>query len=267
MTTTRVRTLNLASGRDRQGVSLDAASLRAAVADLDGDVLSVQEIDTGQPRSHRVDQPAELAVALGAVDWRSAATLAGTPDPFASWDAVHPPVLRGPGDPGGAAAPHYGIALFSRRPVRRWHVHPLGTGRAKLPIQAPDPRSGQTRWWWFPDEPRVALAAELDGLTVVGTHLSFAPHTASTQLLRLRRWAATLPGPVVLAGDLNLVGSVPAALARGRRLVAGKSWPAADPRVQFDHVLALGRLRGSDAEVRQLSFGDHRTAAVTVAPS
>src|SRR6185437_10745127 len=30
-----------------------------------------------------------------------------------------------------------------------------------------------------------AIAAELDGLTVVGTHLSFAPHTAARQLRRL----------------------------------------------------------------------------------
>jgi len=147
--------------------------------------------------------------------------------------------------------------------VHRWSVHALGAGRARLPLQAPDPRTGRTRWWWFPDEPRLAIAAELAGCTVIATHLSFAPHTAVRQLLRLRRWAATLPGPVLLAGDLNLVGQVPAQVFGAPRLVTGASYPAHAPRVQFDHL--LGSLDARQPEVRQLALGDHRlvTAAVT----
>ena len=258
----RIGTLNLASGRDGQGRSVDAAQLRAAVADLGADVLAVQEVDEGQPRSHGVDQPAELAAALGAVDWRFAAAVAGTPDPFRSWTPVDPPVLRGAGEP--VAGPRYGIALLSRRPVRRWSVLALGTGRAKLPIRAPDPRTGQPKVWWFPDEPRLAVAAELDGVTVVGTHLSFAPHTAARQLLRLRRWAATLPGPVVLAGDLNLIGPLPARIARAQRLAAQPTYPAHGPRVQFDHVLALSPVTAGPAEVTRLAIGDHRPVVVPV---
>jgi endonuclease/exonuclease/phosphatase family metal-dependent hydrolase len=258
----RVGTFNLASGRDAAGRSVDAEGLRAALAAVDADVLAVQEVDVGQPRSHLVDQPAEVAAALGATDWRFAATVAGTPDPFRSWTPVDPPVLRGPGDP--PAGPHYGIALFSRLPVRRWSVCALGAGRARLPIRAPDPRTGQQRTWWFPDEPRLAVAAELDGVTVVGTHLSFAPHTALRQLVRLRRWAATQPGPVVLAGDLNLIGPLPARVFGAPRLVAGPSYPAPAPRVQFDHV--LGRLDGQRPQVRQLALGDHRLVTVTVRP-
>jgi endonuclease/exonuclease/phosphatase family metal-dependent hydrolase len=256
----RVGTFNLASGRDAEGRPLDAAGLRGALAAVDADVLAVQEVDVGQPRSHGVDQPAEVAAALGAVDWRFAAAVAGTPDPFRSWTPIDPPLLRGPADrPEG---PHYGIALVSRLPVRRWSVLALGAGRARLPLQAPDPRTGQTRLWWFPDEPRLAIAAELAGCTVVATHLSFAPHTAVRQLLRLRRWAATLPGPVVLAGDLNLVGPLPAAVFGARRLAAEPSYPAAAPRVQFDHV--LGSLPPQHPEVRRLPLGDHRLVTVTV---
>ena len=261
----RVGTLNLASGRDGGGRSVDAATLRAALAAVDADVLAVQEVDVGQPRSHGVDQPAEVAAALGAVDWRFAAAVAGTPTPFrSSWTPLTPPALRGPGDP--AVGPHYGIALVSRLPVRRWHVHALGAGRTRLPLQAPDPRTGRTRWWWFPDEPRLAVAAELDGCTVVATHLSFAPHTALRQLVRLRRWAAALPGPVLLAGDLNLVGPLPARVFGAQRLVAGHSYPAGDPRVQFDHVLGPVGLQPQEPRVEQLPLGDHRLVTVTVSP-
>jgi endonuclease/exonuclease/phosphatase family metal-dependent hydrolase len=244
---------------------VDAAGLRSALAEVDVDVLAVQEIDVGQPRSHSLSQPAAVAAALGARDWRFAATVDGTPNPFRSWQPVDPAVLAGPDD--GPTGPRYGIALFSRLPVRRWSATSLGAGRARLPIKAPDPRTGVPRWWWFPDEPRVALAAELDGCTVVGTHLSFAPHTAVRQLLRLRRWARRLPGPVLLAGDLNLAGPVPARLAAARRLVSAPTYPGPAPRVQFDHLLALGPLTARDAEVRELSIGDHRLVTATVHPA
>jgi len=200
-----------------------------------------------------------VAEAVGAQDWRFAPALAGTPDPFASWTRL-PPGL----DHGDLAGPHYGVALLSRLPVRRWHVLGLDPGPLKLPLVAPDPRTGRRRLWWFPDEPRVAVAAELDGLTVVGTHLSFAAPTAARQLRRVHRWAAGLPGPVVVAGDLNLGGSLPALVTGGRRLVTGRTWPAPDPKVQFDHVLALGGLTGARPAITRLAYGDHRTAAVTV---
>ncbi|GAB4082228.1 endonuclease [Modestobacter muralis] len=258
----RVGTLNLASARDSGGRSLDAAGLRAALAGVDVDVLAVQEVDVAQPRSHGVDQPAEVAAALGTTDWRFAAAVAGTPDPFRSWTPVDPPVLRGSWEE--PTGPLYGIALFSRLPVRRWSVQALGAGRARLPIRAPDPRTGESRTWWFPDEPRLAVAAELDGVTVISTHLSFAPHTASRQLLRLRRWSRTLPGPVLLAGDLNLIGPLPATLARAQRLASAPTYPAPAPRVQFDHVLALDPVQAGPAEVRAMEFGDHRLVVVPV---
>ncbi|PRY36618.1 endonuclease/exonuclease/phosphatase family metal-dependent hydrolase [Geodermatophilus tzadiensis] len=261
----RVGTLNLASGRGHDGRVLTSPALAAAVADLDVDVLAVQEVDTCQPRSGGTDQAAVLAGALGAADWRAAATLDGTPSPFRrTWTAAEP-ALRGPRTAG--TAPAYGIALVSRLPVRRWEVLGLGAGRARLPLRAPDPTTGRPRLWWIPDEPRVAVAACLDGLTVVGTHLSFAPPTSVGQLRRLRRWAASLPGPVVLAGDLNLPGGLPARLAGATRLVSEPSFPAAAPRTQLDHLLALGDgLAGSDPAAHHLRVGDHRALTVTVRP-
>ncbi|RBY77714.1 endonuclease [Geodermatophilus sp. TF02-6] len=260
----RVGTVNIASGRSPAGPVLTPAQLGAAVAGLDVDVLAVQEVDAGQPRSHGVDQAAVLAVGLGAGDWRGAATLAGTPDPFRSWTPAAP-VLRGPDS--SPDSPAYGIALISRLPVLEWSVHGLGSGRARLPVRGPDPRTGRLRVWWFPDEPRVAVAARLERLTVVATHLSFAPHTAVRQLLRLRRWMAGMAGPVVLAGDLNLPGAVPGRLLGATPLVRAPSFPAVDPRVQLDHVLAVGDgLHPRDPTASALPVGDHRALTVTVSP-
>ncbi|MGY1745278.1 endonuclease/exonuclease/phosphatase family protein [Blastococcus sp. SYSU D00695] len=258
----RVGTLNLASGRGPAGAVLPAERLAAALAGLDVDVLAVQETDAGQPRSGRDDQPAVVAAALGAAHWRAAATLAGTPGPVRTWTAEAPPVPRGPGQP--VPGPRYGIALVSRCPVHAWSVLPLGGGRARLPVRAPDPRTGRPRWWWVPDEPRVALAAHLPGLTVVGTHLSFAPPTAVRQLRALRRWAATLPGPVVVAGDLNLPGGLPARLLGGVALVRAHTFPGPAPRVQLDHLVGLGVAAAGPGTAAALAVGDHRALVAPV---
>jgi endonuclease/exonuclease/phosphatase family metal-dependent hydrolase len=262
----RVGTVNLASGRGPAGVALSNTRLAAAVSVLDVDVLAVQELDCGQPRSHGSDQAAVLAEALLASDWRYAATLTGVPGPTRTWHPVSPPSLRGPGEP--TDGPSYGIALLSRRPVHRWSAIELGAGRARLPMKAPDPRTGRLRWWWIPDEPRVAVAANLGDMTVIATHLSFAPHTAARQLRRLRRWATALPGPVLVAGDLNLPGALPGRLLGGRSLVRAATYPAGEPRVQLDHLTALGNgLVAEDEETRVLDVGDHRAVAATVRPA
>ena len=259
--TLRIGTLNLASGRNSSGRSLAADELGAAVAALGVDVLALQEVDVCQPRSGGLDQAAVVAAALGA-DWRMVATVAGTPSPVRSWQALEP-ALRAPGDPASSAV--YGVALLSRREVRRWHVLGLGAGRARLPLQAPDPRTGRTRWWWIPDEPRAAVAAEIDGVTVVSTHLSFAPHTSVRQLRRLCRWAAALPGPVVLAGDLNLPVGIAARVGAARPLVRARTFPAHQPRVQLDHLLALGDgLTLVEGRAARLAVGDHRALVATV---
>lgn len=261
----QVGTLNLASGRAAGGRVLPAGELAAALKDVEADVLAVQELDYAQPRSGEVDQAAVVAAALGAADWRAAATLVGSPGPRRGWRPAAPVRLRGPGEPPGPAS--YGVALVSRRPVRRWSVLALGGGRGRLPVRAPDPRTGVVRTWWIPDEPRAAVAAELDGLTVVATHLSFAPVTAVGQLRRLRRWVAALPHPVVVAGDLNLPGSLPGRLAGGTPLVRAATYPAARPRLQLDHLLLRGDAASGDGgQARALAFGDHLLVTAGLRP-
>lgn len=206
-------------------------------------------------------QAAEAALALRAVDWRFAPTVSGTPSPWRTTEPVAPSLLDA-----GAAVPGllFGIALLSRLPVRAWHVLGLGTSRGRLPMRAPGP-GGEPRWWWVPDEPRLAVAAELDAGTVVTAHLSFWPPAAIRQLRRIRSWMHTLPAPVVLAGDLNLPGPVPARVLGGDALLRARTYPREQPRVQLDHVLAAGGPVSAVAStVHALPVGDHRAAAVTL---
>lgn len=258
-----VATLNLASGRGVDGAPLDGPHLRDALAPLADpavDVLCLQEVDVGQSRSHRVHQALAAAEATGLPHWRFVPTLQGTPGPWRTWTRTDPVLMAET----TVVRPLFGNVLLTRHPVRRWHVLGLGGSRARLPVQGPDSRRGGQRWWWVPDEPRVAIAAELDDLTVVGTHLSFWPPAACRQLLRLRVGIAALPAPVVVAGDLNLPGPLPAAMLGGDRLLRHATYPASGPRLQLDHIVDLGRLSATSAGVKRLDVGDHLTAWATL---
>ncbi len=99
----RIATFNILNGRAPADDTVDPERFAAAVASLDADVLGLQEVDLAQPRSGHVDLTALAAEAMGAVEHRFVAALAGTPD---SWSAAT-------GDePTGT--PSYGIALLSR---------------------------------------------------------------------------------------------------------------------------------------------------------
>ena len=158
----------------------------------------------------------------------------------------------------------YGIAVVSRLPVGSWRVLGLGGSTASLPMRAPDPRTGRLRWWWVPDEPRVALAADLADATVVTTHLSFSPVTASRQLRRVRGWVAGAGRAVVVAGDLNLPPVVVSRLLGVPGLHREPTYPAPSPRLRLDHVVPLDG-RDRDTTVQHLDVGDHRAVVTTLA--
>lgn len=230
--------------------------------------MCLQEVDVAQQRSHGVHQPALAADAFGAREWGFAPTLAGTPSPWRTWHPLLPAVATGAalptspdrgtrGEESTSARATFGNALVSRAAVRAWHVLGLGQGRARLPVRAPDPTKGRHRWWSVPDEPRLALAAELDDVTVVTTHLSFSPATAVRQLRRMRGWASALPRPVVVAGDLNLPGAVAGPVLGGPGDGGYATYPAVAPRVRLDHVIPLDGVPAEHTQVRRLSVGDH----------
>lgn len=270
----RVATFNLWSGRSLPprdaGTALAAPAVDgdrlarsvASLVDLGVDVLAVQEVDHGQERSGGVDQLAEVAEAFGATHHRFAPTLTGVPGPASGWQGVPP----GHDDAHVAGRPAYGIGLVSRLPVLAWRVRPLTGSRAVLPMllpQVPEDASGTKppRVMFVPDEPRAALAAVVQGprgpVTVISTHLSFSPLAARRQLRSVTRWAASLPGPRVLAGDLNLPGPVPAWLTGWTSLGRAATYPAPAPRLQLDHLLTDAGTASGRAQALSLEVSDH----------
>ena len=272
----RIATFNIQHGLGPDG-RVDNDRLAEAVAALDADVVGLQEVDRRQARSGGADQARLCAEAMRAVDHRFRPTLAG---PFR-----YPGVRRRARSTERPDAPGYGIALLSRFPVLSWHT-------VILPPATP--------WVWGrvqlgTDEPRVALAAEIDApsgpLTVVCTHLSVyrfpsvtwagavvrravgyrrglpGERHAERQVDHLRRRLAGLPRPLVLLGDFNLRGSVPADRTGWRPLATGDTFPRHDPRFQIDHILldegSGGALPDSAAgQVVDTGVSDHRALVV-----
>ncbi len=241
--------------------------MRDAAAALDADVLGLQEVDVDQPRSSHAHQVRVVADAMAAPHWRFAPAVAGTPgEP--GWQhatAEHDGGEDGPGRPTG---PLYGVGMVSRLPVLEWRTTRFDPSRWSLPLLVPgDPRPRFVR---VADEPRAAIAAVIQGpngpFTVATAHLSFVPGHNVRQLRQLRIWLAGLPRPLVLLGDLNLPGRIPARVTGWAPLVRAATYPSMRPRVQLDHVLADGltplQLAGATPRVHLLPVSDH--AAVTV---
>jgi endonuclease/exonuclease/phosphatase family metal-dependent hydrolase len=194
---------------------------------------------------------------MGAVDSQFVAALSGTPG--GTWMAA-----TGEEQPGSAS---YGIALLSRYPVISWRVVRLPALRASVPMWF----KGSRRPIWVSDEPRVAVAAVLDGpfgeLTVCTTHLSFIPGWSALQLSRLVRSLTGTREPLALIGDLNM-GPRQAAQVTGLRAAATvPTFPVEEPRRQLDHVLVRGGLRATGpAETLRLPLSDHRPLVVPCGP-
>lgn len=241
----RLATGNAASGR-RLGRPYDLSGWAAAVADLDVDVLAVQEVDDRLPRSGHVSQTGQVLAALesGGTAWtaRFVPAVLGTPG---SHRTMRPATGDDPEGAGG-----YGVALLSRLPVEEWRELRMSPSRLPMPV---------------PDEQRVAVAALLrtpvGPVSVVTTHLSFVPPRARAQLKELAAWAHVLPRPLVLLGDLNLPAPVPQRLTGWSPGVRAATFPAARPLVQLDHVLldpgdSPARLEGGRSP--RLAGSDHR---------
>jgi endonuclease/exonuclease/phosphatase family metal-dependent hydrolase len=254
----RIATFNLLHGLSlRTGVATEA-DLREAVADLDADVVGLQEVDHGQDRSAGIDQTAVIADELAAAYWRLVPAVLGAPGPARTWTVATDEEPM----PGVAS---YGVGLVSRHPVRAWHVLRFPAAPGRFPLQVPGDRPRLAR---IPDEPRVAVAAVVDApfgpITVITAHLSFVPGFNIGQLRRLARWAIDLPGPHLLIGDFNLPGLVPGLVTGWTQLARVPTYPAARPRVQLDHV--LGRGVGLEAvravSARDRGISDHRALVV-----
>ena len=319
----RLLSFNLQHGRPGDGARLDPATAPLAdsdiadagaarevlaaladqIRDIDPDVIALQEVDLGQRRSGRLDQTAVLADLLGWEGRRFAATYAGPvvglrrrPRRSALTgraDDVLGPLraLLGAGPAG------FGNALLTRLPVRAWRVARLGRGPAVLTRRsggrALDPRS----YALSTSTMRNMIAAQIDpvdgaggpgGLAVASTHLATRTGTAAAQLAAAWAALAALPGPHVLAGDLNLHAELLAPLGIARDLGEGATYPSGAPARRIDHILtdpwptgadglpvsaqeAVGRtggtlLRAVGSGARSLVVSDHAATWVDLEP-
>jgi endonuclease/exonuclease/phosphatase family metal-dependent hydrolase len=251
----RVATFNILHGRNPADDVVDVDTLGSAIASLDADVLTLQEVDRNQARSHGADLTAVAAEAMGAEEHRFVAAMSGSPG--ATWVAA-----TGEEQPDAAA---YGVALLSRHPVTAWSV-------VKLPVlRAPTP-------FWFKgdrlptlvrDEARVALAAQVEApdgtVTVVGTHLSFVPWWNARLLRYLVRSLGPAERPLVLTGDLNMGQQRAVALTGMTPAATFPTFPSDAPREQLDHILVDGALTSTGSSAPHLALSDHRALVADLA--
>ncbi|MEI8056761.1 MAG: endonuclease/exonuclease/phosphatase family protein [Actinomycetes bacterium] len=259
------------AGRLAELATSDDSLLRESVQTIDADVIGLQEVDVQQPRSNNVNQVRSIAEALGAAHWRFAPSVAGTPGENGWLPSPHEnahgsdltPDLAGDG-------PLYGVGLVSRLPVLEWRTTQFKAAPLRLPLMIPaEPRP---RFMSVSDEPRSAIAAVIQGerspFTVVTAHLSFVPGYNVRQLRQLRAWVAGLPRPLILLGDFNLPGLLPARITGWTSLIRQPTYPSMRPSVQLDHVLADGltnrQIATATARVHLLPVSDHAAVSVEV---
>ena len=243
-------------------VDLDAVA--AAIDALDVDVVAVQEVDRGLPRSGELDQVAELASLLGRTGVFAPALLG---DPTLRW-------IRGPGadpDPGG---PAYGIGLISRLPLTTVAISALpGGGPGKARRRRPDARRPPIPY--RDGEPRAALRVTVEApwgpVAVTTAHLSFVPWRGRRQLATVggfahggpdgtaRRGAPRRSQFAAADGRAGLCGA-----AAGGRCLPGRRSPRGGPVAQLDHVLVRGALVMDDLTAGPAGPSDHLPLTATL---
>jgi endonuclease/exonuclease/phosphatase family metal-dependent hydrolase len=249
----RLATFNI-NGRSPGENRVDLDRLANSIRTLVPDILALQEVDLSLPRSHDADLAAIVAEAMQCVDHRFVAALAGTPG--TGWVEA--------GDGAAITGPAFGNALFSRYPVRSWEVLRMpGAGpHVTLPLPGPG------RVAVIGEEPRVALIADIETphgvVRVASTHLSFLPGPNLVQLRRVTRYVGK--PPALIMGDLNLPGGVHRAITGYRPLARHRTYPAAHPLVQLDHLLLKGELgQVWHTAALRLAVSDHRALLADLA--
>ncbi len=207
---------------------IDVPRLIEAVAALGPDLLALQEVDVGVPRSRRVDQARVVADALGL-------------------DVVFGKASR------VGIIGRYGNALLVRGLM-------VGTEVVRLPrIGRSERRSAILA------TARIDGVAEF---AVAATHLGIHRPEVHRQLDDVVRRLAVRAGggPMVLLGDLNLEASevAPTVEAAGLVLADTKAstYPNRSPRARIDHVAVGGGVAINAVSVVATDSSDHRALVV-----
>lgn len=201
----RVMSYNIRNARGADD-RVDLARIAGVIASFAPDLVALQEVDAGRPRSGGEDQAAVLAERLGMM-----ATYA-------------PCIERG--------CERYGIATLSKLPVMetRQLALPTGVHRRSEPR-----RALLTRFAWPVPGSTLAL---------INTHLSTVAAERPAQLGAIADDLDD--DDVIVAGDFNCTPWSPAIRRLRTSLRSAtrraRSWPARLPIVPIDHILYGGRL-------------------------
>ena len=198
----RVMTYNTHAcrGRDRR---VSEERISQVIAEVQPDIVALQEIDQKRRRSKLVDQAEEVARSLGMTSCFS---------PSREW-------------PTGA----YGNAILSRHPitVERTGILPRPRGMALV-----EPRSAQL----------ATIAVGEHRLQILNTHLGLLAFERLRQVLALMgpEWLGHVRHPLVLCGDLNarpMSREIRLLTARFQAATPpDPTFPASYPLVKLDHL-------------------------------
>lgn len=234
----RVATFNIRHGAPRDSYRGLPDVLAAACAGLDADVLGLQEVDVGVPRSQHADLAKVVADACGmAYHFASARKHAG----------------RG----------RYGNALLVRGSIHDVEVVRL-TGDHRHVINV-----GALKLKPFREARNVIIAElEVDGQRFsVGTgHLATDPAARQPQLHRAAARLAARPAPRLLLGDLNIGWRQAAEWLQPYGLTLAEAALAQpDPAAQtgIDHIAVRG-ITVERVETRWLPVSDHQAKIADV---
>ena len=217
----------------------DFSGLAAAAADLGSDVIAIQEVDHGLERSNSAFQTRDIAIAMSAKNWAFAPSIIGSPE--GKWEKASNDIATNLKSTLAIDSGSYGIGIVSKISVIKWHRLNLGRSLVGMPLLIPDTETGKAKAIYIKDEPRLAIAAELEnGWTVINTHLSFVPGVNVFQLSKLKKWADSFGEKVLLMGDFNLPGGIPAIGSNWQSLILQNTYPSWKPKIQFDYILSKG---------------------------
>jgi endonuclease/exonuclease/phosphatase family metal-dependent hydrolase len=214
--------LNLHAGLTSRGEPFDVAG---AIHGLKADIIALQE--AWRPDGHP-DSVTQVAAELGAqARHRGLAIRTNRARLGVGTD-------NGPGS--------WGLAVLTMLPITGYQEIELG----RAPVDSIN-RAAQVLTVTTPAGPP---------LRVVNTHLTHR-FTSPAQLALLAWRLAGGRLPTVMAGDLNMPRLGTLAALGYRSVLSGRTFPAALPLIQLDHLLIRGRIRASGGEVLDPVGSDH----------